>query len=149
LLALTESWPRLWRSWTKLVEVKFNFGTPHFPAGQGAVERLVQELKKNLKIITSGTMSFGELDTALAEASYLVNCRPMQPSPAMGEDSFICPNDIIMSRSDKLPPLAEVFDNKLTMVQMIISDFWNKWKLLPDICKVSQVATQNPECGAW
>ena len=32
-------------------EVKFNFGTPHFPAGQGAVERLVQELKKNLKIL--------------------------------------------------------------------------------------------------
>ena len=112
-------------------EVKFNFGTPHFPAGQGAVERLVQELKKNLKIITSGTMSFGELDTALAEASYLVNCRPMQPSPAMGEDSFICPNDIIMGRSDKLPPPAQVFDNNLTRrmahIQRIISDFWSKW----------------------
>ena len=66
---------------------------------------MVQELKKNLKIITSGTMSFGELDTALAEASYLVNCRPMQPSPAMGEDSFICPNYIMMGRSDKLPRL--------------------------------------------
>ena len=112
-------------------EVKFNFGTPHFPAGQGAVERLIQELKKNLKIITSGTMSFGELDTALAEASYLVNCRPMQPSPAMGEDGFICPNDIIMGRSDKLPPLGTVLDNNLTRrvshIQRIISDFWNKW----------------------
>ena len=139
MLELTESWPRLWRCWTKLSfervvagrEVKFDFGTPYFPAGQGAVERLVQELKKNLKIITSGTMSFGELDTALAEASYLVNCRPMQPSPAMGEDSFICPNDIIMGRSDKQPPLAEIFDNNLTRrmshIQKIISDFWNKW----------------------
>ena len=138
LLALTEFWPRLQRSWTKLSlrgctasEVKFNCGTPHFPAEQGAVDRLVQELKKNLKIITSGTMGFGELDTALAEASYLVNCRPMQPSPAMGEDSFICPNDIIKGRSDKLPPLAQVFDNNLTgrmaHIQRIISDFWSKW----------------------
>ena len=76
-------------------------------------------------------MSFGELDTAHAEASYLVNCRPMQPSPAMGEDSFICPNDIIKGRSDKLPPLAQVFDNNLTgrmaHIQRIISDFWSKW----------------------
>ena len=81
--------------------VKFNFGTPHFPAG------LVQELKKNLKIITSGTMSFGELDTALAEASYLVNCRPMQPSPGMGET----------------PPIAEVFDNNLTTFRELFLTF--------------------------
>ena len=51
-------------------------------------------------------ISFAELDTALAEASYLVNCRPMQPNPAMGEDGFICPNDMMMGRSDKKPPLA-------------------------------------------
>ena len=112
-------------------EVKFNFGTPHFPAGQGAVERLVQELKRNLKVITCGTMSFAELDTALAEASYMVNCRPMQPNPAMGEDGFICPNDIIMGRSSKSPPVDEIFDNNLTRkvahIQRIVSDFWRKW----------------------
>ena len=112
-------------------EVKFNFGTPHFPAGQGAVERLVQELKKNLKVITCGTLSFAELDTALAEASYMVNCRPMQPNPAMGEDGFICPNDIIMGRSSKSPPVDEIFDNNLTRkvahIQRIVSDFWRKW----------------------
>ena len=96
-------------------EVKFNFGTPHFPEGQGAVERLVQEVKINLKIITnSGTMSFGELDTALYEASYLVNCRPLQPNPTMGEDGFICANDIMMGRSDKSPPLGDIVDCKLT-----------------------------------
>ena len=112
-------------------EVKFNFGTPHFPEGQGAVERLVQEVKKNLKIITNGTMSFAELDTALAEASYLVNCRPMQPNPTMGEDGFICPNDIIMGRSDKAPPVEEVFDNKLTKrvshIRRIVDEFWSRW----------------------
>ena len=111
--------------------VKFNFGTPYFPEGQGAVERLIQEIKKNLKIITSGTMSFAELDTALAEASYLVNCRPMQPNPAMGEDSFICPNDIIMGRSDKAPAEGEFFDNRFTRrvshIKRLTEEFWKKW----------------------
>ena len=90
--------------------VKFNFGTPYFPEGQGAVERLVQEIKKNLTVITRGTMSLAELDTALAEASYLVNCRPMQPNPSMGEDFF---------------------DNKLTRrvshIKRLTEEFWKKW----------------------
>ena len=111
--------------------VKFNFGTPYFPEGQGAVERLVQEIKKNLKVITRGTMSFAELDTALAEASYLVNCRPMQPNPSMGEDGFICPNDIIMGRSDKAPADGDFFDNKLTRrvshIKRLTEEFWKKW----------------------
>lgn len=72
-----------------------------------------------------------ETKEMLAEVSYLVNCRPMQPNPAMGEDSFICPHDIIMGRSDKSSPLEEVFDNNLTRrishFQRIISEFWNKW----------------------
>ena len=111
--------------------IKFNFGTPYFPEGQGAVERLVQEIKKNLKVITGGTMSFAELDTALAEASYLVNCRPMQPNPGMGEDGFICPNDIIMGRSDKAPPEGDFFDNKMTRrishLKRLTDEFWKKW----------------------
>ena len=113
-------------------EVKFNFGTAHFPEGQGAVERLVQEVKKNLMIITNNhCLSFGELDTALAEASYLINCRPLQPNPTMGEDGFICPNDIIMGRSDKTPPMEEIFDTKLTRrvahMRRVVDEFWKKW----------------------
>ena len=93
-------------------EVKSNFGTAQFPEGQGAVERLVQEVKKILKSITNNhSMSIGELDTALAEATYLVNCRPLQPNPTMGEDGFICPNDILMSRSDKLPGIEELYSS--------------------------------------
>ena len=93
---------------------------------------MVQEVKKNLKIITNNhSLSFGELDTALAEASYLVNCRPLQLNPTMGEDGFICPNDIIMGRSDKAPPLGEIFDTKLTKrvahMRRMIDEFWKKW----------------------
>ena len=111
---------------------KFTFGTPHFPEGQGAVERLVQEVKKSLKVITNNdTLSFGELDAALAEASYLVNTRPLQPNPTMGDDGFICPNDILMGRSDKAPPLGEIFDNKLTRrvshMRRMVDQFWRKW----------------------
>ena len=110
---------------------KFIFGTPHFPEGQGAVERLVQEVKKNLKVITKKCLTFGELDTLLSEASYLVNSRPLQPNPSLGEDSFICPNDILFGRSDKEPPASDVSDTAMTrkaaMKQRIVAEFWNKW----------------------
>ena len=56
--------------------------------------RLLQELKKNLKIVTSGTVSFENLKKVLAEASYMVTYRPMQPGPAKRESSFIWLNDI-------------------------------------------------------
>ena len=93
-------------------ETQLNFGTPHFPERQGAVKRLVQEVKKNLKTHTNNdTVSFGEMDAALAEASYLINTRPLQPNPTMGEDGFIFPNDLIKGRSDKNPPLEQVFDD--------------------------------------
>ena len=111
--------------------VNFSFGTPHFPEGQGAVERLVQEVKKNLKVITSGVLSFGELDTALAEASYLVNCRPLQPHPGIGEDGYVCPNDVLMGRSDKAPAEGNLVDSNLTFrvsyVKKLMDEFWQKW----------------------
>ena len=111
--------------------VKFTFGIPHFHEGQGAVERLVAEVKKNLKVITKNLLTFGELDTLLSEASYLVNSRPLQPYPTLGEDAFICPNDILFGRSDRDPPLADFDDTSLTRKaahkQRIIEEFWSKW----------------------
>lgn len=111
--------------------VKFIFGTPHFPEGQGAVERLVSELKSNLKVITKNVLTFGELDTLLSEASYLINCRPLQLNPSVGEDSFICANDILFGRSDREPPHVDVTDTSLTrraaLKQKIIDEFWSKW----------------------
>ena len=111
--------------------VKFKFGTAHFHEGQGAVERLVAEVKKNLKVITKNLLTFGELDTLLSEASYLVNSRPLQPYPALGEDAFICANDILFGRSDRDPPLADFDDTSLTRKaahkQRIIEEFWSKW----------------------
>ena len=111
--------------------VKFIFGTPHFPEGQGAVERLVAELKSNLKVITRNVLTFGELDTLLSEASYLINCRPLQYNPSVGEDSFLCANDILFGRSDREPPFAIVADTSLTrraaLKQKIVEEFWGKW----------------------
>ena len=110
----------------------FHFGAPHFPQGQGAVERLVQEMKRSLKVlINNRIVSFNEMDTALAEASYLVNCRPLQLSPTLGEDGFICANDIIMGRSDKAPVIDNDFDTNLTkrvaQKTRMVNEFWEKW----------------------
>ena len=112
--------------------VKFNFGTAHFPEGQGAVERLISEVKKSLKVISKQKhLSFGDMDCLMAEASYLVNSRPLQYNPTAGEDGFISPNDVMFGRSDMLPPDIEIDDNSLTRraahKQRIIQEFWEKW----------------------
>ena len=113
-------------------KTSFHFGSPHHPQGQGAVERLVQEMKKSLKVLTNNyVVSFNEMDAALAEASYLVNCRPLQISPKLGDDGFICPNDIIMGRSDKAPVIDNAFDTNLTKrvahMRKMVLEFWAKW----------------------
>ena len=113
--------------------VEFVFGTPYFHEGQGPVERLIKEVKRNLKVITKNLLTFGELDCLLSEASYLVNSRPLQPNPTAGEDGFICPNDILFGRSDREPPTfdVDISDNNLTRraahKQRIIAEFWEKW----------------------
>ena len=111
--------------------VKFTFGTPHFPEGQGACERLIQEVKKALKVITKHKLSFGELDCLLSEASYIVNSRPLQPNPTAGDDGFLCPNDVMFGRSDMSPPDIDIADGSLTrkaaQKQRIMSEFWDKW----------------------
>ena len=37
-------------SWGEDRGVQFSFGSPHFPQGQGAVERLIAEVKKELNL---------------------------------------------------------------------------------------------------
>ena len=112
--------------------VKFVFGTPHFHAGQGAVERLIAEVKKSLKIIIKNKhLSFAEMDCLLSEASNHVNSRPLQLHPRAGDDGYICPNDIMFGRSDKSPPSVPVTETSLTKraahKQRIMDEFWDKW----------------------
>ena len=117
--------------------VQFKFGVPHFPEGQGCVERLIGEIKKELKHVTRGkTFTFGQLDSVLAECSYLVNTRPLQLTPAPGaggEDGFICPNDLMMGRSDRAPPVGEFEPTSLTkkvkFMRDIVLQFWDRWSV--------------------
>ncbi len=109
----------------------FKFGTPLHSAGQGPVERLIKEVKRCIKIITEGTGTFGETETCLFEASYLVNSRPLQFYPRAGEDGFICPNDILFGRSTKDPPTLN-FENcglaeRSAQQQKIMAEFWEQW----------------------
>ena len=114
-------------------EIKFKFGVPHFPEGQGAVERLIAEVKKELKFITKSRLfTFAQLDAVLAECAYLVNCRPLQLSPGPGgEDGYICPNDLMMGRSDKKPALGPFEVSKLTkkvaFMRSVVEQFWDRW----------------------
>ena len=110
---------------------KFKFGSPHFPQGQGAVERLIREVKKSLRVVTRGVTTFGEQDCLLSEASFEINKRPMQWNPAVGEDGFLCPNDILFGRSDREPPMYQMEHGTLTKraveKQKILEEFWQKW----------------------
>ena len=119
--------------WGTKREIEFRFGSPHHPEGQGAIERLVAEVKKELKFVTKNrTLTFGQLDAALAECSYLVNCRPLalHPGPG-GEEGYICPNDLMMGRSDKAPPMEPFEDSslakKVRFMRSIVLQFWERW----------------------
>lgn len=109
----------------------FKFGIPLHSAGQGPVERLIKEVKRCLGIISRGISTFGETETMLFEASYMVNSRPLLYHPHGGEDSFICPNDILFGRSSKNPPLLKFINcnlaKRITLQQEIMNDFWGKW----------------------
>ena len=112
--------------------VKFEFGTPHHPAGQGAVERLIAEVKSCLKVIIKyRNKSFAEIDCCLSEASYMVNSRPLQLYPRAGEDGYICPNDILFGRSDQAPVSVPVMETSLSKraahKQRVMAEFWDKW----------------------
>ena len=78
------------------------------------------------------TLTFGQLDAALAECSYLVNCRPLalHPGPG-GEEGYICPNDLMMGRSDKAPPMEPFEDSslakKVRFMRSIVLQFWERW----------------------
>ena len=71
------------------------------------------------------------MDCLLSEASYLVNSRPLQPNPTAGDDGFICPNDVMMGRSDIEPPNLDITDTSLARrashKQKILAEFWDKW----------------------
>ena len=112
---------------------KFVFGTPYFPEGQGVCERLIKEVKANLRVISKHKcLSFAEMDCLLSETSYLTNTRPLQLNPTLGEDGYICPNDILFGRSDMCPPMVNLEETSLTRKaaykQKVIDEFWNKWK---------------------
>ena len=106
---------------------------------------MVAEVKKELRVVVRNrTFTFSQLDAALAECSYLVNQRPMQFKPGPGgEDGYLCPNDILMGRSDKSPVIepfeaTPVYEISCTAVlgEMVS-------QLLSEAGKVSQVASQN------
>jgi len=110
---------------------EFRFGTAYHSAGQGAVERLIKEVKKHLKVLNKGSFTFGELDTLLSEVSYLVNSRPLQHHPTVGSDGFLSPNDVLFGRSSREPPFME-FQNcdllrRVTEKEEILGEFWTKW----------------------
>ena len=110
---------------------EFKFGVPYHSQGQGAVERLIKEVKRYLKILMKGTFTFAETECILAECSQMINSRPLQYYPKAGEDGFLCPNDILFGRSSQDPPLLD-FDNsnlvkKVTEKEEIMKEFWKKW----------------------
>ena len=51
----------------------------------------------------------------MAECFYLVNTRPLQLAPNTDDEGgYICPNDLLMGRSDKEPPVGEFKKTSLT-----------------------------------
>ena len=56
------------------------------------------------------------------------------PAPgAGGEDGFICPNDLLMGRSDRAPPVGQfeltTLTKKVKFMRDIVLQFWDRWSV--------------------
>lgn len=100
-------------------------------------------MKSLLKSIGSQVLSLNELNTLLAEASQLVNERPIGLKPNENVDSvYLSPNSLLLGRnSDRIcsGPFSSVdlslfdpstFKNRFLMVQAVTEQFWKNWMKL-------------------
>ena len=122
-------------------------------------ESLIKSIKVSLqKAINDSILSFAELQTIMYEVACVVNSRPIGIKPGNDVDlgSYLCPNDLLLGRNDKLPPLGKLDDcpdtkYRYRFIQSIIANFWKRWQrdFFPTLLlqKKWHTATRNVRVG--
>ena len=115
--------------------VQWKFGPPGGPHHQGAVERMVQEVKKAMRhLVKADRLSFPEWETILCQISSLINSRPvtaMSSSPL--DHPPLTPNHFLIGRGDLSSPdvPCESYHGDLRkrreLCNALVDRFWMRW----------------------
>ena len=108
------------------------------PWQNGCSEALIKSVKRALFImIGDSVLTYGELQTVLFEIANLLNERPigMKPGSDIELGDYLCPNDLILGRSNVKGPAVQVDDSatvarRLEFINKIIDGFWKKWNVI-------------------
>ena len=139
-------------------QVEWKFGPPGGPHHQGAVERMVQEVKKAMRhLVKADRLSFVEWETVFCQISALINSRPLTAMSASPLDQPpLTPNHFLIGRGDlRCPDIpCEEFRGDLRkrreLCKTMVDGFWRRW--MDCIRKLSprnkwQESTENLEEG--
>jgi hypothetical protein len=117
--------------------VDWRFISPSSPHMGGAWERLIRSVKVALSATLKERIPNVEtLLTALAEAEYTVNSRPLtHVSMDPKDDEPLTPNHFLMGSSGVLPPLAHYskehenvcLKKQWRVAQQLADQFWRRW----------------------
>ncbi|XP_011670916.2 uncharacterized protein LOC100893156 [Strongylocentrotus purpuratus] len=116
-------------------KVEWKFGPPGGPHHQGAVERMVQEVKKAMRhLVKADRLTFVEWETVFCKISGLINSRPltaMSSSPL--DHPPLTPNHFLIGRGDLNCPDIPCEDYKgdlrkrRELCNTMVEGFWRRW----------------------
>ena len=120
---------------SQLYKMDWKFGPPGGPHHQGAVERMVQEVKKAMKhLVKADRLTFAEWETVFCLISGLINSRPltaMSSSPL--DEPPLTPNHFLIGRGDLSSPdvpCEEYVGNprkRRELCNSMVDGFWKRW----------------------
>lgn len=124
-----------WTSGKKTEWVVLPTGGQHF---NGVAERMVGQAKLALEqVLGNKIATFGEMQTLLKRAEYIVNSRPLKVQPGSDPEMMapITPMHIMYGRSDiEMPVLKFELNPSLTrrmqFWEEVKKEFWEKWTML-------------------
>ncbi|XP_064643563.1 uncharacterized protein LOC135497662 [Lineus longissimus] len=117
------------------LSIEWKFGPPDGPHHQGPVERIVQEVKRAMKVLVkTDKLTFVEWETVFAQISAVLNCRPLTAvSSSPLDDPPITPNHFLIGRGELPSPIVpcEPFAGNLRkrrqLCNEIVNNFWKRW----------------------
>ena len=113
--------------------LKWSFGPTDAPWYQGTVESLIKIAKKAISLaVGTSRLSGPELLTVMTEAANLINERPIGYMPSSDSTiNILTPNSLLLGRSTAINPGGydphPSLRSRVTLVQKITDQFWQKW----------------------
>ena len=112
---------------------EWKFSSADAPWQNGVSEALIKSVKKAITLaIGESVLTFSELQTICYEAANLVNERPIGRHPTSTDDTYLCPNDLLLGRATSRVPSGPFKEpsnikQRFELVQQLTDSFWRKW----------------------